>query len=75
MNGTEEEAQKHLGTHQYIAKLPQQITDSYRAIYLDHCVEHVRLALWCGADISPISLSVDERGRSQRKGWICAHVP
>jgi hypothetical protein len=21
---------------------------------IDHCIEHIRLALWCGADVSPI---------------------
>ncbi|KAL2206307.1 hypothetical protein CC79DRAFT_1369730 [Sarocladium strictum] len=45
MNGTEEEAQKHL----------------------DHCVEHVRLALWCGADISPISFRWTKDGEAKGK--------
>ncbi|KAF2011970.1 hypothetical protein BU24DRAFT_465548 [Aaosphaeria arxii CBS 175.79] len=32
--------------------------------HLDHCVEHVRLALWCNADISPISFRWKKDGHS-----------
>lgn len=32
----------------------------------DHCVEHLRLALWCNADISPIPFHFTEHGLNAR---------
>ena len=33
----------------------KNLTAEYAKMHLEHCIEHLRLALWCGADVSPIS--------------------
>ncbi|KAL2206758.1 hypothetical protein CC79DRAFT_907076 [Sarocladium strictum] len=39
-------------------------TDERIKMHLDHCIEHIRMALWCNADVSPIPFQKGEHGFS-----------
>lgn len=43
------------------AHLRHNTTADRAKVHLDHCLEHIRLALWCNADISPIPFQ-DKKG-------------
>jgi len=49
--------------------LRMNTTEKIARMHLDHCIEHVRLALWCGADISPVSFRWKEGQIKGKSGY------
>ncbi|KAK0388811.1 hypothetical protein NLU13_5054 [Sarocladium strictum] len=57
------EVRKSLNPEYYGAPSERFNTTEERLLpILDHCVEHIRMALWCNADISPIPFQKADQG-------------
>ncbi|KAK2049015.1 hypothetical protein LZ31DRAFT_591067 [Colletotrichum somersetense] len=52
---------------------PPQRGDFY-FLHIDHCIEHIRQALQCHADLTPLVYSWDEDKRSGNPIWMSTHT-